>query len=133
MGDGHTVEGVKLPQLVRGDHGLKLYDIAFAQCNGAAGVFVKFHRLVIQEKSDAVTCSGCAAQGKSQGNGSGDPQVVIGDAAVTGERIIESAVQRVHAHTIPAVFGKLVFHILRCDLFLPHFALRKDFPDRRKV
>ena len=37
--------------------------------------------------------------------------------------IIDPAVQRVHAHTAPAVLGKLVFHILRCGLFLPHFAL----------
>ncbi len=78
---------------------------------------------MIQEESDAIACSGCAAHGKSQGDGGGDPQVVIDDAAVTGERIIDPAVQRVHAHTAPAVLGKLVFHILRCDLFLPHFAL----------
>ena len=63
MGNGHTVESVKLPQLVRINHGLKLYNAAFAQCKGAGGVFVKFHRLMIQEKSDAVTCPGCAAHG----------------------------------------------------------------------
>ena len=88
---------------------------------------------MIQEKSDAVTCSGCAAHSKLQGNRSGDAQVVIGDAAVTGERIVDPAVQRVHAHTAPAVFGKFAFHILRCNFFLPHITLHEDFPDRRKV
>ena len=54
MGDSHAVEGVKLLQLVRVDYSLKLHDTALAQGNRTTGAFAKFHRLMIQEKSDAV-------------------------------------------------------------------------------
>ena len=133
MGNGDTIESVKFFQLIWIYYSFNFHKAAFVQNNRAESSVANFHRLVIKKKNNVVTCSGCAAHGIPQGNWRRNTQVIIDDIAVIRESVVYSAVQRIHAHTVPAVFGKFVLHILRGNLFLPYITLREDFLNRWEV